>query len=604
MAVVDFDHGVGRNDSYADYGELHYLIEDNIGNMNFSIPADGTDPDNWVNTHLVYDMDIFNQTGLGKTFFAFINTCASGSIETSLLGFYPGLPYGGGNNTNGKPVGMPYAWTHRTVGNRSDPSFSLALNMSIDGYVDADGGDFCYLGYTWGSAALSQIVDPNYPTVPHGAWVSKFFQFALADDVTVNQALDLASYNKYSSSFGESLLCQNFTAEWPMYRYNETAQEWQWRTDRGYNCTLAVYGNGDVSLYQPFLNITAADDGGSPLSVSVTIDGESVGSTNVSERVSNFPAEDHTIEVSVPNGYVFQNFTVGANTYVTNPATISVTSDTSVVAYFTEEQAQDIPVTVVINSVPYDGYARYHALTVDNDIPTVFWSGAWYTQNQDAIIAITSQTVNYGTTYYLTEGYHTIEYAVSSIEGYEWYATLTVNSQVEAQQYTQRYDQVSEQIHVTSGTSYTLTISAGTGGTTSPSPGGHSYSSGTPVQVTAIEYTDYDFNYWSLDGSPQYNNPITVTMNSNHNLHAYFTYNPPPPPSHYVTIEVWGYYPPWTLMYQGGQYMQEGPQQFSAPSAYGGLPFYAWYHDGNYYYTQSLWISIYSDTYLAALYSY
>lgn len=460
VAVVDFDHGVGRNDSYADYGELHYLIEDNIGNMNFSIPADGTDPDNWVNTHLVYDMDIFNQTSLGKTFFAFINTCASGSIETSLLGYYPGLPYGGGNNTNGKPVGMPYAWTHRTVGNRSDSSFSLALNTSIDGYVDADGGDFCYLGYTWGSAALSQIVDPNYPTVPHGSWVSKFFQFALADDVTVNQALDLASYNKYSSSFGETVLCQNFTAEWPMYRYNETVQEWQWRTDRGYNCTLAVYGNGNITLYQPFLNITAADDGGSPLSVSVTIDGASVGSTNVSERVSNFPAEEHTIQVSVPNGYFFQNFTVGANTYVTNPATISVTSDTSVVAYFTDDPPQAISVEVFIDSVPDDGYSRYHALTVDNDIPTVFWTGDWYNQNQDAITAITGTTLHFETAFYLTEGNHTIEYAVSSASGYEWSTTITVNDVIEAQQETNRYNQISAIITVEPGDWYWISPSS------------------------------------------------------------------------------------------------------------------------------------------------
>ncbi|PVX23465.1 MAG: hypothetical protein CW691_10545 [Candidatus Bathyarchaeum sp.] len=152
-------------------------------------------------------------------------------------------------------------------------------------------------------------------------------------------------------------------------------------------------------------------------------------------------------------------------------------------------------------------------------------------------------------------------------------------------------------------TYYTLSISSSGSGYTSPS-GSPQYQSGTYATVYANPSQGWTFDHWVLDGqNAGSSSPINVYMNTNHNLQAVFVEDQPPP-SYYVTVEAWGYYPPWTLMYQGGQYMQAGPQQFSAPPAYGGLPFYAWYHDGNYYYDLTIWVSIYSDTYLAALYSY
>jgi len=71
---------------------------------------------------------------------------------------------------------------------------------------------------------------------------------------------------------------------------------------------------------------------------------------------------------------------------------------------------------------------------------------------------------------------------------------------------------------------YTLTIQTTTGGTTNPSPGPYVHDEGTPVTVWAINYTNYEFNYWKLDGQPKYDNPYTVTMNSDHTLTAYFSY--------------------------------------------------------------------------------
>ena len=77
------------------------------------------------------------------------------------------------------------------------------------------------------------------------------------------------------------------------------------------------------------------------------------------------------------------------------------------------------------------------------------------------------------------------------------------------------------------GPMYSLTITATSGGTTDPIPGIHNYESGTVVSVTAIPDTNYLLDHWELDGVWNYSNPISVTMNSDHTLHAVFVFSPP-----------------------------------------------------------------------------
>jgi uncharacterized repeat protein (TIGR02543 family) len=71
---------------------------------------------------------------------------------------------------------------------------------------------------------------------------------------------------------------------------------------------------------------------------------------------------------------------------------------------------------------------------------------------------------------------------------------------------------------------YTLTISVTGSGSTNPAVGGHVYSQGSSVQVTASPVTGWSFDHWVLDGSSTGSaNPYTVTMNSGHTLGAVFT---------------------------------------------------------------------------------
>jgi len=153
---------------------------------------------------------------------------------------------------------------------------------------------------------------------------------------------------------------------------------------------------------------------------------------------------------------------------------------------------------------------------------------------------------------------------------------------------------------------YSLTISAGSGGTTSPSPGTYWYVAGFPAQVTAYPYDYYNFDYWLLDGGYYSSNPtVMVTMNSNHNLQAVFVYDPPTQ-YYYLTLEYWGWIGGWVYMSGGTSYLPEGTYTLTVPWTYGGLYFVCWYYDGAYrdYYDNSITISLTSDRYFAALYSY
>ncbi|GAG77812.1 unnamed protein product, partial [marine sediment metagenome] len=84
---------------------------------------------------------------------------------------------------------------------------------------------------------------------------------------------------------------------------------------------------------------------------------------------------------------------------------------------------------------------------------------------------------------------------------------------------------------VVSISTYQLAVSAttgspapGAGGTTDPSPGNYSYSVGNSVQVKAIPNENYRFSKWTGDvsGSEAYNEDVTITMDKNKSISAYF----------------------------------------------------------------------------------
>jgi uncharacterized repeat protein (TIGR02543 family) len=71
-------------------------------------------------------------------------------------------------------------------------------------------------------------------------------------------------------------------------------------------------------------------------------------------------------------------------------------------------------------------------------------------------------------------------------------------------------------------TTYSLTITAGNGGTTNPASGSYTYDEGTEVSVNATPNSGYVFVAWSGDVTSTAN-PITITMDANKSITANFT---------------------------------------------------------------------------------
>jgi hypothetical protein len=72
-------------------------------------------------------------------------------------------------------------------------------------------------------------------------------------------------------------------------------------------------------------------------------------------------------------------------------------------------------------------------------------------------------------------------------------------------------------------TTYDLTITVTSGGTTDPTPGTYVYAGGSSVEVNAIPDLNFVFDCWQLDGENLGSaNPYWVFMDDDHTLHAVF----------------------------------------------------------------------------------
>jgi hypothetical protein len=248
VAVVDFNHGVGNAFNFQGgvQDEFHYMFEDNIGTK-----VNGQDEI----LNAVYDMNISQQT-TGKTFFSLINTCLSANISNTIGNYVLDPPQGWVKDAQGQPTdrarGMPFAWTHRIVNWKGFGNFSSSDHISLFGYSDPDNSPFCYIGFPWGSAALSQTITGISPI--YATWLENFFWYALSFDISVNHALDQASLRNFDELFGTTDLYTGFGAQWPMW--NSSTQQWEAPPYSG--STMAVYGNGNIHLYQYFVQEVVA----------------------------------------------------------------------------------------------------------------------------------------------------------------------------------------------------------------------------------------------------------------------------------------------------------------------------------------------------------
>ncbi len=249
VTVVDWDHGVMGMPGQVGYAnvpwnEPHFMFEDDSGTIW------GTAQQYYLNppysqdahtdfSHGVYDIDIYNKFAPGEVNFAFINTCMSANTWN----------YGNRFTTSGNPISLPFAFTHREVADTFSGS-----QMSMNAYSNPDSFPQCYIGF--GSAALDQrMPNPFDQNDPYWyVWVTFFFYWAYNFDLSIHDALDLASTYTWPgrvSSFGTSWLYANggFSSLWPLDKNGNGQIDPGYPEEIAYSgCYLKVYGNANIHL--------------------------------------------------------------------------------------------------------------------------------------------------------------------------------------------------------------------------------------------------------------------------------------------------------------------------------------------------------------------
>jgi len=218
----------------------------------------------------------------------------------------------------------------------------------------------------------------------------------------------------------------------------------------------------------------------------------------------------------------------------------------------------DLPVSLWWHENSVHNFAFHSPLIVTPNAKIHLWtstSGLSTLQN-DSITVSTSGSItgNYKTQYYLKVQTDPAGLSPAPNPSSDWYdenvnVTLTAadESYIDSAKHLFDYwsvDGVSQgsavnpitvymnQTHVATAhyklPTYTLTVSAATGGATNPAVGDHTYAAGSSVGVTAIPEADYIFDHWELDSvNVGSTNPYTVLMDKNHTLEAIFAYSPP-----------------------------------------------------------------------------
>jgi hypothetical protein len=525
MAAVYFDHGVYTIVN----GELHYQLEDQRGTFTTEI-CHGPPPDH--PEYAIYDQEIYAQTSYDTAFFAFINTCMSANITgytyTDPYGnAYPALAGGGFVNST-HAQGMPFAWTHRRVADNP------AVNqMSSDGYGDPDDGTVCYIGFSFGSAALNQpLRNSDYH---YYYWVYHFFYYALTADRTINEALDLASHDTfyYSPDFDQSPLYDydGFTSIWPTYYSDPPESPPEWHEGRGYHSHMNVYGNGNIKLYEPVVYY------------GLEISSSNGGSTNPTGTQSYIHDSTAHVEAIPDSGKVLHNWILDGTESLGNSPFIEVYMDTnhSLYAEFTNKP----PYSFVSDIDPYSYNewvsAPYSLAGYQPDgFCTTLQFYDPYNYHGTIVGVLNEQTTGQISVYGVSaqggdQGTLTVE---ASNNGYNW---VTVGTHT----FTTTAEWATIGSCLTPFSYVRLTASGGMGslgidcvnvtpavylsidkpayGVTNYESGYYTY--GQTLYVTASSSNPaYAFDHWHVDGNPTeiYTNPIQVTMTQDHTLDAHY----------------------------------------------------------------------------------
>jgi len=160
-------------------------------------------------------------------------------------------------------------------------------------------------------------------------------------------------------------------------------------------------------------------------------------------------------------------------------------------------------------------------------LPPITISGVVQTESDEGIEGVEIEfSSNEGNEIETTSSDGSYSYTVD----FGWSGTATPSKEdytfsPSSRTYSDLYSDQLNQDYTASLIQYTLTIAAGAGGTTNPSPGSYAHDTGTQITVTATPNSGYQFSGWSGDASG-ITNPITITMDEDKSITANFTQIP------------------------------------------------------------------------------
>ncbi len=159
----------------------------------------------------IIDYLIHDRMSSGTHDFVFLWTCGYGSEDMI-----------GEIDENGHSVGMLASWMDTT-------------GLDVDGYASPDGGNHCFIGFDIYSIWF--INKTTYGGFDYGDFVSLFFEYALYDGWTINDALDAAAEETHwQSSFGDCQLYTGYLMPDP-HGSGQTVM-----------CYMRVWGDGNLRL--------------------------------------------------------------------------------------------------------------------------------------------------------------------------------------------------------------------------------------------------------------------------------------------------------------------------------------------------------------------
>ena len=462
------------------FSEMNRAYQDNYGNP-------------------IRAIDISAQTGLGKHFFVFLWVCVQAESNTDVNG-------------------TAAAWLNRD-GSSGRPF------LSADGFANPDPMGQCYISFYGFSPMLSTYVNESngyYYTFadfgspyPCSKFIELFYDYALDEELSIHDSLDQASEEFFGCDYSNSVLNTGYDSWWP-------GGEWdglkEWLTEPGYwprdfkNRTgvddwtknrdlnrMRVFGDSSIKLTAPpemvSLDITGRDDEDELFEGNVWIDDYFVGHPDMEIRVTR---GEHTISAANSIAYTSHSFKVNGQTYVfSSPYDFTQNSTVEITWYYNPGWNPFPPPEMEIRV----GNEESEGGTVE---PEGIVNLRYYPYENVTITA----TPDY---WYMVDYWAIDEDYENPLEP-DNPLTIPAEPCLVEVFFTDRPPE-----------NYSLTISAGDHGTTTPSPGPHWYDEGTNVYVTANPDTSYLLNYWLLDNETAgSNNPICIPMYGNHDLHAVF----------------------------------------------------------------------------------